>query len=137
MLLDRYAISRMLDLSGMFCIAPLPYAVACPRHRVYHFTRPHGTYPGSGLIGGGSYGFVTGWAQARKVGHTKLKLNSALNASGRIGGRLGNGFAVFGNQILFFPSYLSFPPSLALTLYHFDLFLFLPLYVSLFLSSRI
>jgi hypothetical protein len=96
----------------------------------------HSTVPGTGLIGGGSYGFVTGWAQARKVGHTKLKLNSALNASGRIGGRLGNGFAVFGSQLIFFSSYPSFPPSLALAFYHFSLFLSLLFSLSLSSSPR-
>lgn len=49
----------------------------------------------TGLFGGGSVGAVQGFVASRQMTHTKLKLNSILNHSGRMGSRLGNGFAVF------------------------------------------
>lgn len=49
----------------------------------------------TGLLGGGSFGAVDGWLKANKKAHFKLKINSVLNSSGRLGSRLGNGFACY------------------------------------------
>lgn len=49
----------------------------------------------SGLIAGGSIGAVQGWRLAQPNIHFKLKLNSLLNHSGRLGSTTANGLGVF------------------------------------------
>lgn len=49
----------------------------------------------SGIVGGGTVGVLQGLHQSTGVSNMKLKLNSILNHSGRLGSSTGNSFAIF------------------------------------------